>query len=78
MIAASLWLVLRLKNPDIEEVVSYMTMDKTEIWGIGNTTRRLKKQCLWIYIYVHPENQIVHESQIMHATACLVDPPLLP
>ena len=49
----------------MEGVASYMNADKIKIWGIGSTTKKLQKQRLWTYIYMHRENQIIDESRSM-------------
>ena len=49
----------------MEVAVSYMSMDKAKIRGIQSKARKPKKQDLWTYVYLHPENQIVHDSRSM-------------
>ena len=47
------------------KVMSFLRSDKVKVIGLARLCRRLKKDTASEFVWMHPENSIVHETSIM-------------
>ena len=55
--------VLGLDVDHCQEIIDYMASDTATLHGFNKLFRRLKDDRNWEYVYLHPENTMIHETR---------------
>ena len=59
--------VLGLDAHHYQEIIEYMASDKATLHGFNKLCRSLKDDLNWEYVYLHPQNSMIHETRSMPA-----------
>ena len=57
--------VLGLDADHCQQIIDYMGSAKATLRGFNKLCRRLKDYRNWEYVYLHPENTMIHEPRSM-------------